>query len=407
MQIPGSFYEADLALNDGLIEFQIKKRGTIEYRANVMDFSEVEFDLADILEENKVFLPKNRLSMILEELEAVYLELQQEQHKIQAKNLQTQKSFSKQYQTIQIPQESVKILLTGRAGKSSIFQIIFEGKLASEIQNLNPTMGIQKHELDFSALSKQSKNQKLNVWESDQNFPPDEFFQDGSLLLFVVDAFDVEHYEDMRLELHQAIEKLNTIGHRPDFLPKNQSNLFCFIHKLDRFQKATEKYTSLVEYFRMNPQTGKKDGNIVFFPTSIFDSSIYRAWTKIVESLMPKSSKLNQLSNQLKEDLGLYTALIIEKRTGLPICSSKTLLDDSTLIGTTNRIMITIEKVLPDYKLANLQELRIDTATGFLQVKIFNNYYILVLISPPNVDLKTPEARKKITNFIESMKQFI
>ncbi|MHA1520106.1 MAG: hypothetical protein ACTSRK_07975 [Promethearchaeota archaeon] len=407
MKIPGSFYEAVLILNDGLIEFQIKKQGTVEYRANVMDFSEVDFDLKDILEENQIFIPKNRFEMVLEELEALYLELQQEQQKLQEINLQRQKSYTKSYQKMNVPMESVKILLLGGSGKSSIYNMIFENKVASEILNMAPTRQVEKHQINYASVSKTNRGQELEVWESGSFFPEDDFFQNGAMMIFIVDAFDVETYEQTRAQLHQAIAKMGELGHRPEFLPRNQPNLFCFIHKMDRFQKITEKYNSLTKYFRENPETGESERNLVFFPTSIFDSSIYRSWTKIVESLMPKSSKLNQLSNQLKDDLGLYTALIVEKRTGLPICSSKTLLDDATLVGTTNRILILIDKVLPDYTLTPMQELRIDTSTGFLKVKLFQKYYLMVLICPPNVDLDSPTSKKKISDFIDAMKNFI
>jgi len=99
---------------------------------------------------------------------------------------------------------------------------------------------------------------------------------------------------------------------------------------------------------------------------------------------MPKSSKLNQLSNKLKEDLGLYATMIIEKRTGLPIASSKTLLDDNSLVGSTNRILILTEKVLPEYELSSLDTLKIETANGILEIRIFEEFYVLIMIYPPH-----------------------
>jgi len=407
MKIPGSFFEVLLKLKDELIEFQVLKQGSIEYRAHIIDFSEIEADLADILEENDIFLPQNRLDRILRDLEAEYLEVQQKQRELQKQHLQKQKSFTQSYQALRSPNEVVKILLTGFSGKSSIYQIIFEGKLANEIQTTLPTRRIEKHILDFSFLAKQNRGQKLEIWESGSFFPDDSFFQDATVLLFVIDSFDVDHYEEMRLDLHKSVKKMNEMGTNPQYLPKNRKTLFCLIHKMDRFQKILEKFRSLVNYFQIDPSTGKPNREIVFYPTSIFDSSLYKAWTQIIETLMPKSSKLDQLSNQLKEDLALYTVLIIEKRTGLPICSSKTLLDDATLVGTTNRIIITIEKILPDYKFTNLRELRIDTATGFVKVHIFNEYYILLMICPPNVNLDAPAAKRIIRNFIANMKNYI
>ena len=142
---------------------------------------------------------------------------------------------------------------------------------------------------------------------------------------------------------------------------------------------------------------------INFFSTSIFDSSIYRAWTKVLELMMPKSSKLNQLSNQLREDLGLYAAFVIERRTGLPICASKTLLDDAALVGSTSRVMITIEKVLPEFQLSGVTKFIIHTGAGILEVRLFAQFFILVLLYPASVDLNSPQATKALEQFIDLM----
>ena len=174
---------------------------------------------------------------------------------------------------------------------------------------------------------------------------------------------------------------------------------------MDRFPNSSEKFQHLVNYFDVNPESAFKERKINFFSTSIFYSSIYNAWTRVIETLMPKSSKLNELSNQLKEDLNLYACFIIEKRMGLPICASKTLLEDSALVGNTNRLLITMEKVLPEFQLANLESFKIKTATGFLEIRIFNKYFILMLLYPTTVDLSNPQSDRIIQAFITKMQQ--
>ena len=225
-----------------------------------------------------------------------------------------------------------------------------------------------------------------------------------------MDAFDVHNYESIREQLHETISMMKMHGSRPKFMGRNQSNIFCFIHKMDRFTNAGDQYKSLVEYFRLNPKTKEKTYEIKFFPTSIFDSSIYSAWAKVIEILMPKSSKLNALSNKLKEDLGLYAMMIIEKSTGLPICSSKTLLDDTSLIGSTNRILIITDKVLPEYELSSLDSLKIETANGILEIRIFKQYYeyVLIMIYPPHErKISTPEGENILKEFINTMRKSI
>ncbi|MHA1719710.1 MAG: hypothetical protein ACTSWX_05550 [Promethearchaeota archaeon] len=411
MKIPGSFFEVDLSINNaGLIEFKIIKNKEVKYTANPMDFSEVDYDLKSFLEDNNVFPPKNRFKLILEELEVLYLDLIQKQQNMKESDLlkpniseEPEVRFSHPITPVQ------KILLMGGEGKTSIYQVIFEAKLPHETSSIKPTRGVEKHEISFPSLSNSgSSQQKLILWDfGSKKLTPDDF-KNATLLLFVIDAFDVNNYEIYRNQLHEAISMMKMHGSRPKFLAQNQSNIFCFIHKMDRFTNAGDQYLSLMDYFRLNPKTKEKSYEIKFFATSIFDSSIYSAWAKVLEILMPKSSKLNQLTNKLKDDLGLYAAMIIEKRTGLPICSSKTLLDDTALVGSTNRILLITEKVLPEYELASLDALKIETANGILDIRIFEDYYVLIMIYPPHEKKITTLIGKNILEeFIQTMRKNI
>ncbi len=413
MKIPGSFFEIDLIINnDKLLEFRITKNKELKYSVNPMDFSEIEYDLESFLEDNNVFLPKIRFKLVLGRLEVRYLDLSQKQQKLKERELlnlgiseQKEISFARGPPPIQ------KVLLMGGEGKSSIYQVIFEGKLPHETRTIKPTRGIEKHEISFPTLSSSgSTQQKLILWDYGSKKPTQVDFKNATLLLFIIDANDVNNYELARNQLHETISMMKLYGSRPKFLGRNQSNIFCFIHKMDLFTNAGDQYKSLVEYFKLNPKTKEKSYEIKFFATSIFDSSIYSAWAKILEILMPKSSKLNQLSNKLKDDLGLYAMMIIEKSTGLPICSSKTLLDDTSLIGSTNRILIITDKVLPEYELSSLESLKIKTANGILEIRIFEQHYvyILIMIYPPHErKISTPEGEKILQEFIDSMRKSI
>ena len=411
MKIPGSFFETDLVIsNDNLIEFKITKNKEIKYSVNPMDFSEIEYDLQSFLEDNSVFLPKNRFKLVLESLEVLYLDLNQKAQKL--KERESNNPIISEEQEIAFAERKSpvqKVLLMGGEGKSSIYQVIFEGKLPHETNIIKPTRGIEKHEISFPSFSNSgSSQQKLLLWDFGSKKTTSDDFKNATLLLYIIDAYDVHNYELFRDQLHETISMMKMHGSRPKFLARGQSNIFCFLHKMDRFTNADDQFKSLVEYFRLNPITKEKSYEIKFFATSIFDSSIYSAWAKIIEILMPKSSKLNQLSNKLKEDLGLYATMIIEKRTGLPICSSKTLLDDASLVGSTNRILILTDKILPEYELSSLDTLKIETANGILEIRIFEQYYVLIMIYPPHErKISTPEGEILLQEFISAMRKNI
>ena len=416
MNIPGTFFTIKLLLNDVLIEMQLLRRQQIVYQASIMEFSEVEYDLVDVLADENIFLPKNRLQLIMEKLEAEYLELKEKQHSILIKHQGSQLEKMKDLSGItNFEGKTQKILLmggtqgSGRAGKTSIYEVIFKNKLPYETQGLERTGKVEEHEIEFPSLDSRRQGQKVKILDigSSISEPDKEWFSNASVLIFVVDAFDVENYESISRQLHQSVKAMEKWGTRPDFLRHDQNNIFCFIHKIDRLPKLQEQYDHLVEFFKKDPDTGEYCFNITFFPTSIFDSSIYSAWTSVIETMMPKSKKLNRLATNLKEDLKLYAALIIERRTGLPICASKTLLDDAALVGNTNRLIITMEKVLPEYQLTGLQSFHINTATGILEIRIFAQYFILVMLYPNHVDLKLQSAKLLLREFIEIMEKEI
>ncbi len=408
MKIPGSFFEVNLKQKQQLIELQVLKRGEVKYHATIMDFSEIEYDLKDVLEDYNIYLPKNRLDLVLQKLESEYLDLVSQIQSIQQKQKQNHRVTAQKLSIISDKKgKPHKILLTGGSGKTSIYKVIFEGILPYETRLLEPTVEIEEHLIDFPSFGFRNSQEKLSLWDTGQVELEEEHYEDASILIFVIDAFDIERYDEIRAQLHRTARDMKQYGILPPQMHPDYTNLFCFIHKIDLFPDATEKFQHLVDFFKFNPETNRKTKNIKFIPTTIFDSSVFTAWTKVIETLMPKSSKLNELSNQFKEEMGLYASFIIERRTGLPICASKTLLEDSALVGNINRLMLTIEKVLPDYQLVNLQNFQIGTATGSLEIRIFDRFFILMMLYPTNVDMRTPTAERLIKEFILKMQQSI
>ncbi|MHA1562591.1 MAG: hypothetical protein ACTSPA_10750, partial [Promethearchaeota archaeon] len=179
----------------------------IKYSVNPMDFSEIEYDLQDFLEENNVFLPKNRFKLVLEKLEIRYLDLAQQQQKMKERD--SMNPIISEEQEMSFAQRVLptqKVLLMGGEGKSSIYQVIFEGKLPHETNTIKPTRGIEKHEISFPSLSSVgSSQQKLLLWDFGSKKQTPDDFKNATLLLFVIDAFDVHNYELFREQLHETI----------------------------------------------------------------------------------------------------------------------------------------------------------------------------------------------------------
>jgi GTPase SAR1 family protein/predicted regulator of Ras-like GTPase activity (Roadblock/LC7/MglB family) len=419
MRIPGTFFDIELKLlNDDAnsIEFSLIKNNDVVFNQKIKSFNEIGSILTNTLERYGVALPKVRMDKILSDLEGEFYLLQDNQKKKKMQQIQRQQASTQALSSAVSSGKAQKFLLMGMSnvGKTSIFQVVFEGKLPHETKILMPTVGTERHEIVLS--SDQKSKTSLMIWDlgGQEKFmgryftEPELTFGEASVLIFVIDAYNVDMYEESRRNLHKCVTLIKKHGTRPTNLPKNETNIFCLLHKMDQFgSNREEQYKQLIDYFRLNPETNEQQTDILFFDTSIFDSSIFSAWTKITQKIVPKSSKLNLMAQEFKEDLKAYAVLIIEKRTGLPISASRTLLDDSALIGSTSRIMIMLEKVLPEFELTKLRSVNLETANGNLIIKIFNKFYLLVLLLPTTVDVLSSDFQARVQHFMDEMEKLI
>ena len=430
MKIAGTFFDITLQIKNSttnVIELCISEKNEIVYHVDVMDFSEVRLDLLDFFKAQNITLPVNRLDALLNELEGQYEEIHDNLQKKVSAQLARQKATTKQLSSSSNQSSVQKFLLLGLSGvgKSSIYEVLFNGKFPHETRNLPATRGIQRYDVIShsgvsEALQPKERHSLANkaefiIWELggqmqflDRYFQePEQVFSDATCLIFVIDAFDVNCYEQARETLHTAIRDIEAFGKKPAHLTASQSNIFIFIHKMDEFQNRDEKFNSLVEYFSIDPKTDQARTDINFYNTSIYDSSIYGAWAKVTRTILPKSAKLNMVAQELKDELNLWAVIVIERRTGLPICTSKMLYDDTVLVGDVDRLLITIDNFLGDFNLTKIGNVKIDTANGVLDVRIFNQYFILVLMYPATLNVCDPDTEVKISAFIETMKKNI
>lgn len=64
--------------------------------------------------------------------------------------------------------------------------------------------------------------------------------------------------------------------------------------------------------------------DLVGFPTSIWDESLYKAWSKIVCSLIPNMNVYQSNLKKLKQVMDAREIILFEKATFLVVCSSNT-----------------------------------------------------------------------------------
>ncbi|MHA1731214.1 MAG: ADP-ribosylation factor-like protein [Promethearchaeota archaeon] len=373
VKIPGTQWDLEVVGKDSDYTIEVTRVGKKEATLRVRDVAEIEDEVLDFLKSRGQDVPTNRLRGVVEHLEEQAFHWDEEEKKEGSK--EKLESLMKSTGS-----GNLKILLMGLsgAGKTSIYRTIFEEKEFWEIRDLPPTRGIQRMSPDTFLGG--TKDQKLYIWDvGGQRMYRDRYHDDpyslfGSAngLIFVIDAVDPSHLEEARRELAWCVTNLESIN--------PSCKVFCFLHKVDLSPDRQHVVEDLKEYV-----LEALDRPVTIFGTSVFDNSIYLAWGNAMEQILPKSKVLNVLAQDLKNTLHVYNVLVLEKRTGLPLCSSKVYEEDEDIkvTGLLNRLMVTIEKVANELDLLNVEKITVQLGNGVIYIReIFEN--VLLLITAPS-----------------------
>ncbi|KAH9104866.1 hypothetical protein AeMF1_019182 [Aphanomyces euteiches] len=197
-----------------------------------------------------------------------------------------------------------RILLMGlrRSGKSSIQRVVFHKMSPHETLFLEGT-----NSLDIKYIANNSFVQ-FQIWD----FPGDFDFKDdlvygGQLvteemifgncgaIVFVIDAQD-DPYTEALSRLHDTV----TRAHRYN------PNIFfeVFIHKVDGDPFLSDDHKidcqrDIQQQITEEIQDGELDIHMSFYLTSIYDHSIFEAFSKVVQKLIPQLPTLENLLNIL------------------------------------------------------------------------------------------------------------
>lgn len=206
-----------------------------------------------------------------------------------------------------------KVLLMGKsgAGKTSMRSIIFANYMARDTMKFSPTLDVEHTNVRFLG------NLVLNLWDCGGQYrfyenyfdaQKETMFRNVELLIYV---FDVESTE-LETEITHFDNVLEAIEqHSPD------ARIFILIHKMDLlkeedrekcFKERYDMYQSRSGHFKMKA-----------FATSIWDETLYRAWSQIVYSLIPNVETLETQLNDFCQICGADEVVLFERATFLVI----------------------------------------------------------------------------------------
>lgn len=222
-----------------------------------------------------------------------------------------------------------KVLLMGKAhsGKTSMRSIIFANFLARDTTRLSPTLDVEHHHVRFLG------DLVLNLWDCggqdafyESYFERDRetIFRSVELLIYV---FDIESDSPVKDFDHfcgvlEAIEE-----NSPD------ARIFVLVHKMDLVAEE-DRQAILDDRKQLIEESCKNCGVEHFqcFGTSIWDETLYKAWSEIVTNLIPNLSLLETHLNNFCRICDADEVVLFERATFLVIAHAQTHSDGSEIL---------------------------------------------------------------------------
>ncbi|KAJ1502295.1 hypothetical protein HMI56_002767, partial [Coelomomyces lativittatus] len=206
-----------------------------------------------------------------------------------------------------------KVLLMGTSGsgKTSMRSIIFSNYMARDTRRLGATVEVELTATRFLG------NLVLNLWDcgGQESFMEnylttqrDHIFRNVEVLIYV---FDVEsRYIDRDMSYFKSCI---------DALKQNskEAKVFCLVHKMDLVQE--EMRTKIFDDRVSRIQECSAPLHVDSFRTSIWDETLYQAWSSIVYSLIPNVKLLETNLDAFCTASDADELILFEKSTFLVI----------------------------------------------------------------------------------------
>jgi Ras-related GTP-binding protein A/B len=138
-------------------------------------------------------------------------------------------------------------------------------------------------------------------------------FSSVAVLIFVFDVSSKEAAVDM-------VSFASTIRALHEF--SSSSKIFVLVHKMDLVptdRKARVLQEKTVEVRATCEDEGFSSQQVEFWATSIWDQSLYRAWTQVIYFLVPNASTIEAMLNKLAELLDARELILYERTTCLVV----------------------------------------------------------------------------------------
>jgi len=273
-----------------------------------------------------------------------------------------------------------KVLLMGKSGsgKTSMRSIIFANYIARDTRRLGATIDVEHSHVRFLG------NLVLNLWDCGgqeafmENYIASQrnhIFRDVEVMIYVFDVESREFDKDM----HYYQSCLEAILQN-----SKDAKIFCLIHKMDLVQEEQRELIFKEREIELKQRSLPLE--ITCFKTSIWDETLYMAWSSIIYSLIPN---VQMLESSLQNFCNICEAdeiVLFERATFLVISHStkKPHYDIHRFEKISNIIKQFKLSCSKSQTLFQSMEVKNSNFTAFIDV-LTPNTYIMVIMSDPTI----------------------
>jgi len=286
------------------------------------------------------------------------------------------------------------------SGKTSMRSIIFANYIARDTMRLGATIDVEHSHVRFLG------NLVLNLWDCGgqeafmENYfssQRDHIFRNVEVLIYIFDVESRELQKDFAY-YKSCIEAIQQNS--------KEAKVFCLIHKMDlvpeeqREQIFKKRESELVAL--SSPM------KIICFRTSIWDETLYKAWSAIVYSMIPNIKTLENLLDKFSQICEADEVVLFERATFLVISHS------TRKIHRDDHRFEKISNIIKQFKLscsksqAQFQSMEVRNSNFSAFIDVFTtNTYIMVIMSDQTIQsaatlINIGLARSHFEKFIQS-----
>jgi len=286
------------------------------------------------------------------------------------------------------------------SGKTSMRSIIFANYIARDTRRLGATIDVEHSHVRFLG------NLVLNLWDCGgqeafmENYfssQRDHIFRNVEVLIYIFDIESRELQKDI-MYYRSCLEAIQQNS--------KDAKIFCLIHKMDlipdeqRDQIFKKRESELIAI--------SAPLKITCFRTSIWDETLYKAWSSIVYSLIPNVKTLESNLQKFCEICDADEVVIFERATFLVISHStrKDHRDDHRFEKISN--IIKQFKLSCSKSQSQFQSMEVRNSNYAAFIDLFTtNTYIMVILSEPTIQsaailININIARSHFEKFINS-----